>query len=48
MSDFVFVVNKAVVFQGWHYVAGDIGSYLLVSLIIHPYLLLPYINHFKM
>ena len=43
MSDSVFVVNKAIVSQGQHYVVEDIGSHQLVSITIHPYLPLPYI-----
>ena len=43
MSDFVFVVSKAIVSQGWHCVVEDTESYQLVSLTIHPYLPPPYI-----
>ena len=44
MSDFVFVVSKAIVSQGGHCVVEDIGSYQLVSLTIHPYLRFPCIR----
>ena len=34
MSDFVFVVSKAIISQSWHCVVQDTESYQLVSLTI--------------